>query len=113
LICIKVAAARLGQHGTMTGLSGFGRLAMIGFVEAPQAWGLTRGMARVLGLNLTHAVVDGWLTRPELGDLLDRCQACNRSADCTTWLARQVSTPALPEFCPNKAALEALSPAAH
>jgi hypothetical protein len=70
-------------------------------------------MARVLGVNLTHAVVDGWLTRPELARLLDRCQGCGRSADCTAWLAHEVSAPALPGFCPNKGPLEALSPAAH
>jgi len=61
---------------------------MIGYVEAPKAWGLTRGMGRVLGVNLTDAVVDGWLTRGELAELVE----------------------ALPAFCPNKAALESLSP---
>lgn len=84
---------------------------MIGYVEAPKAWGLTRGMARVLGINLADAVIEGWLTRPELAELVDRCQACDRSADCTGWLALTVSADGLPDFCPNKRALEALSPA--
>lgn len=83
---------------------------MMGYVEAPKAWGLTRGMSRVLGVNLTDAVVEGWLTRAELAELVDRCQACARSSDCTHWLARNVSAEALPAFCPNKAALESLSP---
>ena len=83
---------------------------MIGYVEAPRAWGLTRGMARVLGLNLTRAVLDGWVTREELADLVDRCQACGCSGDCTAWLARMVSSEALPDYCPNKRSLEALSP---
>ena len=83
---------------------------MIGYVEAPKAWGLTRGMARVIGINLTDAVVEGWLTRPELADLVDRCQACDRSEDCTRWLSRTVTADALPGFCPNKRSLESLSP---
>lgn len=83
---------------------------MIGYVEAPKAWGLTRGMARVLGLNLTSAVVEGWLTRTELADLVDRCQACGRAEDCTVWLARIVSSESLPGFCANKSPLESLSP---
>lgn len=81
---------------------------MIGYVEAPKAWGLTRGMGRVIGVNLTDAVVEGWLARAELAELVDRCQACGRSEDCTRWLGRHVTAEALPEFCPNKAPLEAL-----
>jgi len=81
---------------------------MIGYVEAPKAWGLTRGMGRVLGVNLTDAVVDGWLSRAELADLVDRCQACGRAEDCTRWLARHVAADALPSFCANKSPLEAL-----
>lgn len=83
---------------------------MIGYVEAPMAWALTRGMARVLGVNLTDAVVDGWLGREELATLVDRCQACDRSAQCTHWLGSVTKAPALPAFCANKAALEALRP---
>lgn len=83
---------------------------MIGYVEAPKAWGLTRGMARVLGLNLTRAVLDGWLTRDDLAELVDRCQTCDRSCDCTAWLAHKVSSEALPNYCANKPLLEALSP---
>jgi hypothetical protein len=81
---------------------------MMGYVEAPKAWGLTRGMARVIGVNLTDAVVEGWLARAELADLVDRCQACDRSADCTHWLARTVKAEVLPAFCANKAEIEAL-----
>lgn len=84
---------------------------MIGYVEAPKAWGLTRGMARVLGLNLARAVVDGWLTRDELAELVDRCQACDRSEQCTAWLARMVQAESLPGYCANKHLLETLSPA--
>ena len=82
---------------------------MIGYSEAPVAWGLTRGMARVLGVSLTTAVVDGWLSRPELAVLVDRCQACQQKQSCMAWLASAAQTPCLPVFCPNKQPLEALS----
>lgn len=83
---------------------------MIGYVEAPMAWGLTRGMARVLGVDLTAAVMDGWLTREELAQLVDRCQACDRSADCVGWLGQVSKAASLPPYCANKQALEALRP---
>ena len=67
---------------------------MIGYVEAPMAWGLTRGMGRVLGVNLADAVIEGWLSRAELAVLVGRCQACDKAEDCTRWLARRaVSVP--------------------
>lgn len=81
---------------------------MIGYVEAPMAWGLTRGMARVLGVNLTDAVIDGWMSREQLAGLVDRCQACGRDAECMGWLARTAKAQALPDCCANKRALEAL-----
>lgn len=82
---------------------------MIGYSEAPIAWGLTRGMARVLGVNLANAVVDGWLSRAELGALVDRCQSCEQKSACTLWLAKAASAPCLPVFCPNKPAIEVLA----
>lgn len=81
---------------------------MIGYVEAPKAWGLTRGMARVLGVNLTDAVIDGWMSREELARLVDRCQMCRHSGDCVGWLAKTAKARALPEYCANKTALEGL-----
>lgn len=81
---------------------------MIGYVEAPMAWGLTRGMGRVLGVDLVDAVVDGWMRRGELATLVDRCQACGRAEACTGWLAGHLRAEALPSYCANKAALEAL-----
>lgn len=82
---------------------------MLGYSESPMAWGLTRGMARLLGVNLPHAVVDGWLTRRELATLVERCSNCGQSAACTQWLATAVSAPCLPVFCPNKKELEVLA----
>ncbi|WP_374641530.1 DUF6455 family protein [Tabrizicola sp.] len=81
---------------------------MIGYPEAPKAWWLTRGMARISGVNLPRAVVEGWLQRDELEDLVTRCAACRRSADCEAWLACSGNASSMPGFCPNKARIEAL-----
>lgn len=82
---------------------------MIGFPEAPKAWWLTRGMARISGVNLARAVVEGWLQRDELDDLISRCAACSRGELCETWLMKSGSAQTMPDFCPNKARIEALS----
>lgn len=81
---------------------------MIGYPEAPRAWWLTRGMARISGVNLPRAVVEGWLQRSELEDLIARCAACGRGSACETWLGASASSHSMPDFCPNKAGIEAL-----
>lgn len=81
---------------------------MIGYPEAPKAWWLTRGMARISGVNLPRAVVDGWLQREELEDLISRCAACRRGPQCEDWLVSSGSADRMPEFCPNKPEIEAL-----
>lgn len=84
---------------------------MIGFVnEDPRAWGYTRGAARVVGVNLTGAVVDGWLTRTELAALVQACHDCASAVPCTDFLARTVAAETLPGYCPNKTAIESLRP---
>lgn len=82
---------------------------MIGYSDAPMAWGLTRGMARVRGVKLADAVVEGWLTRGELARMVDRCRECGKSDDCTRFLAEHVHVAHLPEFCPNTPEIEALT----
>lgn len=82
---------------------------MIGYADSLLAWGLTRGMARLLGVNLATAVVDGWLSRRELGQLVDRCEACSQKEACTAWLATAAGSSCPPVFCPNKSAIEGLS----
>ena len=66
-------------------------------------------MARLLGVNLAAAVVEGWLSRKELGDLVDRCEACTQKAACTAWISAAAGSRCPPVFCPNKSALEVLS----
>lgn len=80
---------------------------MFGFSEAPQAWWLTRGMARLAGVSLPQAVVDGWLTRAELAVLVERCAGCGSGARCGRWLAA-AGAQEMPAFCPNRPAIEAL-----
>lgn len=80
------------------------------YLEAPKAWGLTRGMARLLGLNLVEAVTEGWFSRGELAQLVEDCVACDQSARCTAFLAVTARTESLPGFCRNKAQVEALQP---
>lgn len=82
---------------------------MIGYPEAPKAWWLTRGMARISGVNLSRAVVEGWLQRDELEALIARCAACGRGEQCEAWLEKSGSARNMPEFCPNKPGIEALS----
>jgi hypothetical protein len=83
---------------------------MIGFTDAPEAWGLTQGMARVVGISLPSAVIDGWLTRAELARLVGRCQICDQSPRCLRWLSVPRRDVALPDYCPNKPEIEALAP---
>jgi hypothetical protein len=82
---------------------------MIGQIELPKAYALTQGMARIAGVNLAAAVVDGWLSRAEFDCLIDTCQNCGRSSRCLDWFATARSAP-LPVYCRNKAGIEALAP---
>ncbi|MCB6178335.1 DUF6455 family protein [Rhodobacter sp. Har01] len=81
---------------------------MIGYTDAPRAWWLTRGMARVAGVNLPQAVVDGWLTRDELAEIVARCEGCQNPSRCNAWLAGSGSARRMPDFCPNKPTIESL-----
>ena len=60
---------------------------MIGFTEGPQAWGLAQGMARVAGVNLPAALIEGRLIRAGLACLVGRCRTCGQSARCLRWPA--------------------------
>ena len=81
---------------------------MIGYPDAYRAWCLTRDMARITGVNLSHAVVEGWLQRAELDRLVTRCAGCSEAASCEGWLATSGRARSMPDFCPNKPAIEAL-----
>ncbi|MBZ4688879.1 MAG: hypothetical protein JG765_130 [Cereibacter sp.] len=82
---------------------------MIGYVEAPGAWSLTNSMARVAGVDLPDAVLQGWLSRGELAELVHRCETCSAIEICSGWLAHDATAARLPGFCRNKAELESLA----
>jgi len=69
------------------------------FVDTSLAWALTRGMARVAGVDLVAAVAEGWLSRAELAAMVDRCAACGASAHCSVWLAVTPRSDILPDYC--------------
>jgi hypothetical protein len=76
--------------------------------QQPMAYGLTRGMARSVGVNLIEAVTDGWYRRSELEALVERCASCGLEAPCAAWLAVTPRATALPAYCANKTEIEAL-----
>ncbi|MDZ4136091.1 MAG: DUF6455 family protein [Paracoccaceae bacterium] len=82
---------------------------MFGFSETPDAWWLTRGMARSAGVDLSGAVIEGWLTRAELDRLVGRCQSCGRTEACLGWLGRSHAGKDVPGFCAIGAEIESLA----
>jgi len=76
--------------------------------QRPMAYGLTRGMARSVGVNLIEAVTDGWYSRRELEALVDRCATCGLEAPCAAWLAVTPCATTLPAYCANKTEIESL-----
>ena len=83
---------------------------MIGYIEAPKALAMTRGMARVLGLNLVEAVTEGWFARSDLAEMVDACVQCDQAERCSAFLSVTTRTESLPGFCANKTQIEALQP---
>ena len=104
LIWIKVTLPDRRQAGLIAT-----RGAHMDLATTPLAWGLTRGMARTLGVNLIEAVTDGWYSRAELSKLVASCAACGASERCTAWLAKTAKADALPAYCSNKSDIESLS----
>ncbi len=81
---------------------------MIGIASGPAAWGLPKAMARRVGVDLPAAVVEGWLTSPEVARLVCTCERCGLTPLCSDWLAR-TPQPDLPGYCRNKDEIEALA----
>jgi len=85
---------------------------MIGYVDAPITWSLVRGMARRAGVDVPRAVIDGWLTRADLAEIVERCATGACAKGCIDVLATSNGSVAQspPSFCAIKAELEALAP---
>ena len=75
---------------------------------APLAFGLTRGMARVIGVDIIRSVGAGRISRDEFEALVDRCTACPHHLRCAQYLGVTLKAPSLPAHCPNKPRIEAL-----
>ncbi len=75
---------------------------MNAYPTAPHAWDRTRSLARRLGVDLPRAVVEGWLTRRDLDQLVGTCAACGKTA------CRPDRQTDLPGRCATAADLDAL-----
>ena len=61
---------------------------------------LTRSVARVTGVNLSSAMVEGALELDDYVNMVERCEGCAFRTLCETWLAQQADWPAAPpSFC--------------
>jgi hypothetical protein len=83
---------------------------MIGYVDSPTAWPLTRGMARLAGVDLPRAVLDGWLSRSELASIVGQCQEGGCKDACLGWLGKGAGPAQPPAFCAIRAEIAALAP---
>ena len=80
---------------------------LLGDVEA-HFW-LTRSVARMIGVNLSDAMAEGYLTPGEYAGLVTACRSGPCGGRCAAWLAEQPGrADAPPPFCVNAAALGAL-----
>jgi hypothetical protein len=70
---------------------------------------LTRAMARRHGVNLSEAMHQGILGRPDFAAMVDRCRACPGSpADCRGFVEDDLNGTAAPPWCANAPILEGL-----
>ncbi|MBC7146439.1 MAG: hypothetical protein H5U24_13705 [Thioclava marina] len=70
---------------------------------------LTRGMARRIGVNISEAMHDGFLTQADFAQMITTCRTCGRTELCLAILAEKGADPEpIPEDCPNSAILNSL-----
>lgn len=70
---------------------------------------LTRSVARVNGVNLTHALADGSLSQNDYAEMVARCRHKGCWRACENWLARQTGiTDAPPPYCAHRNILREL-----
>lgn len=70
---------------------------------------LTRAMARRHGVNLSEAMHQGILTRPDFAAMITRCRDCpGAPADCPDFVEDDDQASAAPDWCANRAILEGL-----
>lgn len=82
---------------------------MIGYPEDQQSFERARDLAQKGGLDLTLAVIEGWLRRDELVDLVAACHGCAAGYPCDGCDAAEI-----PAGCANAGRFEhILPPGAH
>lgn len=69
---------------------------------------MTRGIARLLDVNLGDALREGRLSPETYAQMVTRCRGCDHADRCTTMLARTVDLSAPPADCPNAPSFRAL-----
>ncbi len=70
---------------------------------------LTRAMAQRHGVNLSEAMHQGILSRPDFAAMIDRCRHCpGTPADCHDFQEDHDNAAAAPDWCANRSILENL-----
>ncbi len=72
-----------------------------------------QGMARSVGINLSHSVRSGQLTRVQMAEALVTCCGCDQFDRCLHWMAHQgrgAQHP--PQYCKLYDVMERLKPQA-
>lgn len=80
---------------------------MIGYPEDQQSFERARDLAQKGGLDLTLAVIEGWLRRDELADLVAACHGCAAGYPCDGYDAAEI-----PAGCANAGRFEHILPPA-
>lgn len=71
---------------------------------------ITRGMARRMGVNLTEAMHDGFLTQADFATMITRCRGCEGADGCMAFLSAHASERgSAPDWCKNGNILRELS----
>lgn len=69
---------------------------------------MTRGIARLLDVNLGDALREGRLSPDAYAKMVTRCRGCAYAAQCKEMLAKTVDLDAPPPHCPNDASFRSL-----
>ncbi len=82
--------------------------------EIEKHFWLTRSVARVLQINLSEAMAEGYLTETGYAEMVTRCRASCCENDCANWLANETGFPRIaPEHCSNAKCLNRLRQIQH
>jgi|AACY02.2.fsa_nt_gi hypothetical protein len=69
---------------------------------------MTRGIARMLDVNLGDALREGRLSPETYAEMVTRCRGCDHADRCKAMLANTVDLASPPTHCPNDASFRSL-----